>query len=131
MSAPGAKLGDRIVAIDTHIVMIPSPGGPMPTPVPSPFDGRLVQSLSASVCIENKPLALRGSVALNDPPHLPAGGPFQTPPTNRGTIDQGSTTVYVDNKPVARAGDTATTCNEPSDAPQGVVVADGTVFFGG
>jgi hypothetical protein len=64
MSAPGAKLGDRVVAIDTHIVMVPSPGGPVPTPIPAPFDGRWCESLSASVCIDNKPVAIRGSVAL-------------------------------------------------------------------
>lgn len=32
---PAAKQGDRVVGVDTHIVMIPSPGGPVPTPVPA------------------------------------------------------------------------------------------------
>ena len=28
MGQPGAKMGDPVVGTDTHIVMIPSPGGP-------------------------------------------------------------------------------------------------------
>ena len=37
---PAAKQGDRVQAMDTHIVMVPSPGGPVPTPTPGhPFSG--------------------------------------------------------------------------------------------
>ena len=46
MGQPGAKQGDRVTAIDIHLVMIPSPGGPVPTPLPHPFAGIIGGSLS-------------------------------------------------------------------------------------
>lgn len=130
MGMPAAKEGDRVIGLDTHIVMIPSPGGPVPTPMPMPFVGQLSDSLSSSVFIDEKAAATKGSVANNQPQHIPAGGPFQTPPSNKATIDQVSQTVFVDNKGVARMGDVAKTCNDPQDAPNGVVIATGTVFSG-
>jgi len=36
---PAAKQGDLVVGIDTHIVMVPSPAGPVPTATPMPFSG--------------------------------------------------------------------------------------------
>jgi len=39
MGNPAAKEGDKVVGVDTHIVMIPSPAGPIPTPTPMPFNG--------------------------------------------------------------------------------------------
>lgn len=131
MAQPAAKQGDRIVATDTHIVMIPSPGGPVPTPLPHPFTGIIDGSLSSDVNIEGKPAATQGSTATNTPAHIPQGGPFQKPPTNRGTIQVGSGTVLINGKPAARNGDAAITCNDPADLPAGTVVAVGTVLIGG
>jgi uncharacterized Zn-binding protein involved in type VI secretion len=131
MAQPAAKQGDRIVATDTHIVMIPSPGGPVPTPLPHPFTGIIDGSLSSDVNIEGKPAATQGSTATNTPAHIPQGGPFQKPPANRGTIQLGSGTVLINGKPAARNGDTAITCNDPADLPAGTVIAVGTVFVGG
>jgi uncharacterized Zn-binding protein involved in type VI secretion len=130
MSKPGAKQGDRIVATDTHIVLMPSPGGPVPTPTPMPFDGPLVSALSQSTFIDDKPAAVVGSKAKNTPPHVPTGGPFQTPPSNEGEVKKGSDTVFIDDKGAARSGDLAITCNDPTDLPVGVVVASGTVIVG-
>lgn len=110
--------------------MIPSPGGPVPTPLPSPFAGEVVSDVSQDVLIEDKGAAVVGSVAQNDPPHVPAGGPFQKPPSNQGKIQMGSQTVLVNDKGLARMGDTAMTCNDPADAPQGSVIASGTVLAG-
>jgi uncharacterized Zn-binding protein involved in type VI secretion len=59
------------------------------------------------------------------------GGPFQNPPSNQATILLGSTTVRINNKGAARAGDTARTCNDPMDLPIGTVVAVSKVFIGG
>ena len=53
MTKPVALEGDKVVGVDTHIVMIPSPGGPVPTPIPHPFSGTLNESLSTTVKIEN------------------------------------------------------------------------------
>ena len=118
------------MGVDTHIVLVPTPGGPAPTPVPMPFSGKLSQALSATTFVDNEAAAVKGSVAQNQPQHVPTGGPFETPPSNRGEIQTGSATVHIDNKAVARAGDAALTCNDPADAPNGVVIAQGTVFAG-
>ena len=34
MSEPTAKQGDRVVGVDAHVAMIPSPGGPVPKSAP-------------------------------------------------------------------------------------------------
>ena len=131
MGQPAAKQMDRVVATDTHIVMIPSPGGPVPTPLPHPFAGQLDGSLSGDVNVEGKPAAVQGSTATNTPSHIPQGGPFQKPPSNKGTVQLGSTTVLINGKPAARNGDKVTTCNDPADLPVGTVLAVGTVLIGG
>jgi len=130
---PAAKQSDKIVATDTHIVMVPSPGGPVPTPLPHPFVGIINGSLSADVNIMGLPAATVGSKATNTPAHIPTppGTSFQKPPTNQGTIQMGSTTVKINGKMAARTGDAAMTCNDPADLPVGTVVAAGTVMIGG
>lgn len=131
MPQPAAKQGDQILATDTHIIMVPTPGGPVPTPLPHPFTGQIDGGLSPDVNIGGLPAAVQGSTANNGPTHIPQGGPFQTPPKNQATIQTGSGTVFINGKPAARHGDTALTCNDPADAPVGTVVAVGTVFIGG
>lgn len=131
MGQPAAKQGDQIVGTDTHIVMIPSPGGPVPTPLPHPFTGQIDDSLSEDVNVEGKPAAVQGSKASNIPSHIPQGGPFQSPPGNKATIQTGSATVFINGKPAAKNGDTAMTCNDPADMPVGTVIAVGTVMVGG
>lgn len=134
MGAPGAKAGDKINGIDTHIIVVPSPGGPVPTPTPMPFVGTIAQNVAKGVFLQNKAAATQGSVAMNDPAHVPAGGSFMTPPSNKATVQRGSTSVFVENKPAARMNDPAMTCNDPVDAPNGTVVVvgtPGTVFIGG
>jgi uncharacterized Zn-binding protein involved in type VI secretion len=130
MGQPAAKQGDQIVAVDTHIIMIPSPGGPVPTPLPHPFTGMIAGGLSANVKIMGMPAATLGSTADNLPPHIPQGGPFQKPPMNKATIMLGSPTVLINGKPAARNGDMALTCNDPVDLPIGKVIAVGTVIIG-
>lgn len=132
MGLPAAKQGDRIVGTDIHIVMVPTPGGPVPTPTPHPFVGIIGGGLSTDVLIEGKPAAVVGSSADNTPPHVPTapGTTFQKPPANRATILMGSQTVYINGKPAARASDRATTCNDPADLPAGTVVASGRVLLG-
>lgn len=131
MGQLAAKMGDKIAATDTHIIMIPAPPGPpVPTPLPHPFNGTINGRLSKDVFIEGKPAATVGSTAMNTPPHIPQGGPFQKPPSNQATIQTGSQTVFINGKPAARNGDTAMTCNDPADLPVGKVVAVGRVFIG-
>jgi uncharacterized Zn-binding protein involved in type VI secretion len=128
---PAAKQGDQIVATDIHIVMIPTSGGPVPTPLPHPFTGQLDSELSSDVKIEGKPAATQGSKASNLPPHIPQGGPFQTPPKDKGEVLIASTTVMINGKGAARNGDVALTCNDPADLPAGQVIAVSMVMIGG
>jgi len=132
MGQPAAKMGDKIVAVDTHIFMIPKPI-PTPTPLPSPFNGTLSTGLSTNVNIEGKAAATVNSGAVNMPPHMPQGGPLQKPASNQGKIIMGSATVMINGKPAARLGDTAMTCNDPVDLPVGKVVLAGPckVMIGG
>ena len=133
MGLPAAKQGDQIVAIDTHIVMVPAPPGPpVPTPLPHAFTGLISGELSSDVKIMGLPAATAGSTADNTPPHIPAatGSAFQKPPTNKATIRIGSPTVKINGKMAARNGDIAMTCNDPADLPGGKVVAAGTVLIG-
>ena len=120
------------MATDTHIVLVPSPGGPVPTPLPHAFLGIIDGNLSNNVLIMGRSAATVSSTAKNTPPHIPTppGTSFQKPPSNTATIIMGSTTVLINGKPAARTGDTANTCNDPVDLPVGKVIAAGTVLIG-
>jgi uncharacterized Zn-binding protein involved in type VI secretion len=121
MGQPLAKVGDSIVnAADIHIVLVPGPGEPVPTPLPFPFNGKIAQMVSTNVRVNGQFAAIVGSMAMNEPPHLPEGGTFETPPTNLGRVTFGSTTVKINNKGAARAGDMCETCHDvpPEDTPQ-------------
>lgn len=132
MGQPAAKQGDQITGIDTHIVMVPSAAGPVPTPLPHPFAGIINGGLSSNVNIMGMPAATVDSTADNTPPHIPTppGTSFQAPPSNKATIKIGSPTVKINGKMAARNGDTAETCDDPSNLPVGTVVAVGTVLIG-
>lgn len=130
MSAPVAKKGDRVVAVDTHVVLVSTPSGTVPTPTPLPFDGELSGELATSVLVENEPAAVKGSSAQNQPAHTAPGGTFQKPPSNKASVHRGSRTVLFENKPAARLGDPAMTCNDPQDTPGGSVIASGKVLAG-
>lgn len=128
MGQPAAKQGDKVVAIDTHIVITPSG----PAPLPHPFAGVLNGGLSTDVKICGLAAATVGSTADNIPPHVPTapGTSFQRPPANKATIQVGSQTVMINGKPAARTGDKALTCDDPADLPAGTVLAAGPVLIG-
>ena len=101
MGQPAAKKNDQVVAVDTHIVMVPAPPGPpVPTPLPHPFAGLINGNLSSNVNIMGQPSI------------------------------HGSQTVKINGKMAARNGDAAMTCNDPADMLVGQVIAVGTVFIG-
>lgn len=132
MGQPAAKQGDKVMAVDTHILLVPTPGGPVATPLPHPFSGMLSGGLSPTVKIGGKAAAVVGSTATNTPPHVAANpvAPFQKPPANKGTVQMGSTTVKINGKPAARHGDPVMTCNDPADQPVGKIISAGTVNIG-
>ena len=82
MGAPAAKQGDHITGTDVHIVLVPSPTGPVPTPQSLPFAGVITGGLSTDVTIMGQAAAVAGSTADNTPPHVPLtpGTAFQRPP---------------------------------------------------
>ncbi len=128
MGQPAAAQGDRVVGVDTHLVVV---GTAPPTPTPLPFAGELDGNLSADVRITGRAAAVVGSIATNTPPHVPPSGTFVRPPTNRAVVQAGSTSVRINGRPAARAGDPALTCNDPSDLAAGSILAVSTVRIGG
>jgi uncharacterized Zn-binding protein involved in type VI secretion len=130
MRQPAAKKGDRVIATDFHFVLIPAAPAPIPMLLPHPFAGVINDGLSDNVKIEGQAAATVDSTADNNPSHIPQGGPFQKPPSNKGRIISGSATVKINGKAAARNGDAAETCNDPVDMPNGKVVAAGTVLIG-
>jgi uncharacterized Zn-binding protein involved in type VI secretion len=119
---------DQVTGIDIHIVLIPSPGGPVPTPLPHPFAGQITSGCSTDVLICGQPAAVVGATAQAAPPHIPQGGPFSIPPTNQGTImPPGSPMVLINGKPAARVGDPVMTCNDPVPAPTSTITGPGAL----
>jgi uncharacterized Zn-binding protein involved in type VI secretion len=133
MGQPAATQGSLVVGVDTHIVMVPSPGGPIPTPLPHPFSGTIDGGTVQTVKIMGKPAAVVDSQATNSPSHIatPPGTSFQAPPQNKSTIKVGSATVKIGGKQAARNGDLSVDCDDLTPtAPKGQVIAAGTVMIG-
>jgi uncharacterized Zn-binding protein involved in type VI secretion len=113
-----------------HIIQPPGPVPPVP--VPHPFNGIINGVLSSNVFIEGRPAATVNSTGTNLPPHIPQGGSFVIPPTNKGTIVTGSATVRINGQSAARAGDQALTCDDVTPpVPKATVVAQSRVLIGG
>jgi len=131
MGQPAAKQGDKIMAVDTHIVMVPGTP-PVLTPLPHPFTGIIGGGLSSNVKVMGMAAATVDSTADNTPAHIatPPGTSFQKPPSNKGTIKMGSSSVKINGKAAARNGDSAETCNDPADLPIGKIISVGTVMVG-
>jgi uncharacterized Zn-binding protein involved in type VI secretion len=123
---PVAKRGDRVIAIDTPIIVVSG----VAAPVRHPFDGSLDTELSPDVLAEHQAVAVVGSRATNQPAHVPIAGSFQRAPHDKAKVVVGSSTVLVNDKPIARNLDAAETCTDPSDLPVGSVIAVGTVLSG-
>lgn len=129
MGQPGAKQGDQVTGVNTHIITIPAlPRLPMLAPIPHPFSGILLEDSSTNVKIQDMPAATVNSVGRNLPPHIPQGGSFQKSPLNQGKVIMGNTTGFINNKPAVRARDTVMTCNDPVDASRGKIITASTVI---
>ena len=109
-----AKQDDKVIGVDTHILMVPSPSGAVPTPFSHPFVGALKEDLAASVKIGNNKVATKNSVAKHLAGHVPMGpGPFQKTPDNKGKVTGGTEkSVKANGKEVAVIGSSVTTCND-------------------
>ena len=135
MGKPGAKKNDQIVSAtpgDIHIIMIPSPGGPVPTPIPHPCASMINDKVAEKVKVMGQPGAVKGSKSKHTPPHIPMGpGPFQKPPKNEGEIITGSANVFYEDKAAAMLGDTGQMCSDPSDTPVGKVMGTAAMVMVG
>ncbi len=132
MGQPAATKNSQVIAVDTHIVMVPA-AAPVPTPLPHAFSGIVDGGLVSSVTIAGQPAAVVGSTATNTPAHIftPPGVSFQMPPQNQGTVQMGSATVKIGGQPAARNNDGVVTCDDIAPtAPKGRIVAAGTVLIG-
>src|SRR5215475_6796505 len=107
-----AKFGDLVIGIDLHLVMVPTPAGPVPTPLPHPFVGVVFDPLGAAigggigavfggggpVFINMMPVGNTG-IEVKGIPHIPTppGVSFAPNdiPDNQGTIVTGSKTVHI------------------------------------
>jgi uncharacterized Zn-binding protein involved in type VI secretion len=130
MGQPAAKQGDMVVGVDIHIFNLPSPSGTVPTPLPSPFSGQIDQGCIDSVKVMGQPVAVKGSVAHNQPPHMPQGGPLANPPSNDGSVMMASMTVTAGGKGIARNGDPVQSCMDAGWASQPKIIAVSTVMVG-
>ncbi|MCP2729242.1 PAAR domain-containing protein [Limnofasciculus baicalensis] len=143
MSQPAARQGDLVTTNCNHQVKGQPPGAPLPPPVvaqlPHPFTAIIDQNLSTNVKIGGKFVALKGSKgkAQAHPPLPPPGTAplgYVNPPNNEFEIMEGSGSVNIEGKPVARIGDKVKTCSE-IPPPHGVIAAGvgvpGNVFIGG
>lgn len=77
-----------IVGIDLHIILIPTPGGPVPTPIPHPFIGLVfdvgdyIPFIGSTVNVNFIPRGNAGTGGmLGSKVHIPIGGPFAMAPT--------------------------------------------------
>jgi uncharacterized Zn-binding protein involved in type VI secretion len=125
MGQPAANAASLVQGVDTHIVLVPSPGGPVPTPLPHVFAGRFTAGLVPSVTIAGQPAVVDASMTVNAPAHLPTppGVSFASPPTNQGAPQLGSASVFIGGQAAVRHGDPVRTCNDPADAPTSSVVS--------
>ncbi|MGE0526252.1 MAG: PAAR domain-containing protein [Bdellovibrionales bacterium] len=120
MGNPAAKQNDQVTGTDTHLL----PNG---STAPFPFVGFISGGLSSDVNIQGFPAATKDSEAQNTTAHMSG----TSPASNKGTVVQGSTSVFINGKPAARSGDQVKTCNDPADLPTSTVIAVSTVFIGG
>lgn len=126
MGLLAAKQDDKVIGMDIHIVMVPTPGGETPMPLPHPFNGKLDGELSTNVKVDGKPAAVVGSTATNSPSHITNGPRFQIQPQNKGNVMLGSFTVKINNKPAARMSDKVLTCADPVPTPNSNIVVPGS-----
>ncbi|MBK6444605.1 MAG: hypothetical protein IPF81_04620 [Bacteroidetes bacterium] len=111
------KAFDIVTGVDIHIIGIPSPAGPIPTPLPHPFIGMVydpmdfIPFIGATVMVNGMPRAQAGTGGKNVPPHIPMSGPFMKPPIgNECEVFMGSLTVNVEGEPFAKLGMPVLSC---------------------
>lgn len=120
---------DKVVGMDTHIMVVPSGNGTANVPLPHPFIGKLKDKLSDDVKIKDKKCATKDSVAKHDDGshmQLPGTIKFQKNPKKEGKVTGGtSSKVKINGKEAAVIGSQVTTCNDMGMQNNSTVIAPG------
>jgi RHS repeat-associated protein len=133
---------DPVLGVDIHIVLVPTPAGPVPTPVPMPFVGMVFDPVGLAigaaigmatgggpgiVLVNNLPVTNAGTNVTNKltMPHLPVPGVAfaRGLPGNDAELFFGSLNVKLAGSLGVRLGDIAMSCSDPVRLPTSVVLA--------
>jgi len=115
---PAIKHMDMLMGFDTHIVLVPTPAGPVPTPIPHPYVGMIMEPMDyapvvgATVFINGLPRATAGTAGQALTPHFPMGGAFAIPPSNESEMFMGSATVITEGEPQSFATCPVLSCQD-------------------
>ena len=120
---------DKVVGMDTHIMVVPAGNSTANVPLPHPFIGKLKDKLSKDVKIKDKKCATKDSVAKHDDSthmQLPGTIKFQKNPKKEGKVTGGtSSKVKINGKEAAVIGSQVTTCNDMGMQNNSTVIAMG------
>jgi len=146
---PAATWMDLVVGVDVHVVLVPSPAGPVPTPLPHPFLGMTGDPVGAAVSAAVEPLmslcsgssgtSKSGSILINGLPRMttadlsknvsllphiptPPGTGFVTAPSGDGLHKLGSMSVMAGGASAVRLGELVMSCSDPAPLPTSTVV---------
>ncbi|HEX8703421.1 MAG TPA: DUF6531 domain-containing protein [Myxococcaceae bacterium] len=133
---------DPVLGLDIHIVLVPTPAGPVPTPVPMPFVGMVFDPVGLAigaaigmatgggpglVLVNSLPVTNCGTSVTNKltMPHLPVPGVAFAKglPGNDAELFFGSLNVSLGGTLGVRLGDIALSCSDPVRLPTSVVLA--------
>src|SRR5437773_79102 len=134
-----AKQGDLVIGVDMHMVMVPTPTGPIKVPMPHLFTGVVFDPLGMAIAAASVGFGVGGGVLINGSPvantgtevrgfaHIPTppGIAFapDDQPDNRGTIVTGSKTVSMGGSSCGRLTSLVSTCNFPLNLPTSTCMA--------
>jgi RHS repeat-associated protein len=137
---PAAKFGDIVIGVDLHMVMVPTPAGPVPTPLPHVFQGVVYDPAGAAigaglsaafgggglVLVNGLPAGNTG-MEVKGTPHLPTppgtGFAPNDVPDHQGTLVTGSKTVSFSGSSAARLTSLVSSCNFPLNLPTSTCLA--------
>ena len=121
--------GDKVMGMDTHIMVVPAGNTTTTVPLPHPFIGKLKDKLAKDVTIKDKKCAVKDSVAKHDDSmhmQLPGTIKFQNNPKKEGKVTGGtSNKVKIEGKEAAVIGSQVTTCNDMGMQNNSTVIAMG------
>ena len=121
--------GDKVMGMDTHIMVVPAGNTTTTVPLPHPFIGKLKDKLAKDVTIKDKKCAVKDSVAKHDDSmhmQLPGTIKFQNNPKKEGKVTGGtSSKVKIEGKEAAVIGSQVTTCNDMGLQNNSTIIAMG------